>query len=416
MVGKERCRSEAKNLQRPIMALNLPDYEFVAPRKIVFGWGRRKELPELAGPLGRRAFVVCGSATLINCGAADELEGGLRAAGIETVRLPNIRREPEVADVDNAVSVLRDAGAGRNDFVLGLGGGSAIDLAKAAAALATNDHGATVKDFLEGVGRGLQLEREPLPVVAVPTTAGTGSEATKNAVISSDRDSDEPPFKKSLRADGMVPRLVVVDPELGVTAPPRVTAHSGMDAIVQLIESYLSRRARPIPQALCLQGLRLAAVALPEAVEDGRSRSAREAMAHAALLSGMALANSGLGMAHGVAAALGVHAHVPHGLACAVMLPAALRVNASVCPDEMLALAEIFTRHRHRDAREAADAVIDAVERLARRIGIPSRLSDLGVGAGQLDAVVSASRGNSMSGNPRDVPDQQLRGILEAML
>jgi alcohol dehydrogenase class IV len=139
-------------------------------------------------------------------------------------------------------------------------------------------------------------------------------------------------------------------------------------------------------------------------------------MAHAALLSGMALANSGLGMAHGVAAALGVHAHVPHGLACAVMLPAALRVNASVCPDEMLALAEIFTRHRHRDAREAADAVIDAVERLARRIGIPSRLSDLGVGAGQLDAVVSASRGNSMSGNPRDVPDQQLRGILEAML
>jgi alcohol dehydrogenase class IV len=111
-----------------------------------------------------------------------------------------------------------------------------------------------------------------------------------------------------------------------------------------------------------------------------------------------------------------VHAHVPHGLACAVMLPAALRVNASVCPDEMLALAEIFTRHRHRDAREAADAVIDAVVRLARRIGIPARLSDIGVREGQLDDVVAASHGNSMSGNPRDVPDQQLRGILEAML
>src|SRR5262249_50269566 len=151
-------------------------------------------------------------------------------------------------------------------------------------------------------------------------------EATKNAVIS----SIEPPFKKSLRSDLMVPRVVLVDPELSVSVPPAVTAQTGIDAITQLIESYISRRATPIPRAMAVQGLQLALPAIGEAFENGNSRPSREAMSHAALLSGMALANSGLGMAHGVAAALGVHCNVPHGLACAVMLPVALRVNREV--------------------------------------------------------------------------------------
>ena len=316
----------------------LGDYEFLAPR-VVFGWGRRREAGRLAATLGRRAIVVCGSRTLEASGALAEIRAALREADVESELLGTVSREPLVDDVDATVSALLDTGVREGDFVLAVGGGSAIDLAKAVAALATNRRGESVRDYLEGVGRGVTIDRPPLPVMALPTTAGTGSEATKNAVVS----SLDPPFKKSLRADLMLPRAVLIDPELHVSVPPRVTAHTGMDAVTQLIESYVSRRARPIPQALCLQGLEGALPALVEAVRDGASRPARERLAHAALLSGMALANSGLGLAHGVAAALGVHCDVPHGLACAVMLPAAMRVNREVGAADLARLATLRT-------------------------------------------------------------------------
>ncbi|MBI3837780.1 MAG: iron-containing alcohol dehydrogenase, partial [Planctomycetia bacterium] len=273
----------------------IPSYDFLAPQRIIFGWGRWREIGPLASQIGRRAFVVLGSRTLAAGSFISDLRNVLRENDVEAVELATIVHEPEVADVDRAAELIRGYQIRAGDLVIGIGGGSAIDLAKAVAALATNSAGATVKDYLEGVGRSLQLTIPPLPVLALPTTAGTGSEATKNAVIS----SYDPPFKKSLRSDAMMPRAVVVDPELTVSLPPATTAHTGMDAITQLIESCLSRKAKPIPQALAATGLRLATGALVEAVENGQSRPAREAMAQAALLSGMALANSGLGMAHG---------------------------------------------------------------------------------------------------------------------
>src|SRR5262249_52038465 len=193
-------------------------------------------------------------------------------------------------------------------------------------ALVTQDATNSVLDYLEGVGKGLKIVNTPLPVLAMPTTGGTGSEVTKNAVVS----SYDPPFKKSLRSELMLPRIVLVDPELAVSVPPHVAAWTGMDAITQLIESYVSRRATPATQQMAWTGLRQAATNLVDAFRDGASRSAREGMAMAALLSGIALANSGLGMAHGVAAALGVHCQVPHGLACAVMLPTAIEVNRAL--------------------------------------------------------------------------------------
>jgi alcohol dehydrogenase class IV len=307
---------------------------------------------------------------------------------------------------------LRKRGGGPGDLVLAVGGGSAIDLAKAVAALATNTGGTTVSDYLEGVGRGLVLTAPPLPVLALPTTAGTGTEATKNAVIS----SYDPPFKKSLRSEKIMPSAVLIDPELTVSVPPATTAATGMDAITQLLERYLSRRAKPIPQALSLQGLGLALKALPRAVEDGRCREAREHMAHAALLSGLALANSGLGFAHGVAAALGVVCRVPHGLACAVMLPTALRVNRSACGLEMTRLAAALLGQDFSSQDAAADAVIDLVERLCLRLGIPRRLSALGVLPGQLAELVRCSRGTSMSGNRQEVSDEELTRLLAEML
>ncbi len=288
----------------------LSNYDFLAPRRIVFGWGRWREVGTLAAGLGRRAWIVVGSRSLESAGVIMELHDVLRSHGVKPVVLAHARGEPTVAEVDEAVARLRSLGAATGDLVLAFGGGSAIDLGKALAALATNSEGESVQDYLEGVGRGLKLTVRPLPVIALPTTAGTGSEATKNAVIS----VESPRVKKSLRSDGLVPKIVVIDPELAVGLPPTTTAHTGMDAITQLIESYISKRARPIPQALAAHGLQLALPAIVEAVENGQSRPAREAMAHAALLSGMALANSGLGLAHGVAAALGVHCNVPHGL------------------------------------------------------------------------------------------------------
>jgi alcohol dehydrogenase class IV len=303
--------------------------------------------------------------------------------------------------------------AGPGDLMIAIGGGSAIDLAKAAATMATNRESATVADYLEGVGKGLKIKSDPLPMLAVPTTAGTGSEATKNAVIS----NYDPPFKKSLRADAMVPRIVLVDPELSVTVPPDVTAHTGMDAITQLIESYISRRAKPIPQALSIQGLQLAIPALAEAVRDCTNRPAREAMAHAALLSGIALANSGLGMAHGVAAALGAECKVRHGLACAIMLPAALRANRSISEAELATLGRaVCGVPASENNAAAADAFIRRIEELSVAIGIPLRLSQLGVERNQIPALVASSKGNSMAGNPREISDGELTEILENML
>ena len=388
-------------------------YDFVAPQRIVFGWGRRREVGPLAKTLGRRALVICGSRTLARQGVLDEIIAALAAEGIEILGSEMLAREPEVGDVDAVAARFRRQGIEPGDFLLGLGGGAAIDLAKAVAAMATNDQSLTVKDYLEGVGGGPEIIRPPLPVLAMPTTAGTGCEATKNAVIS----SYDPPFKKSLRDERLVPRIALVDPELTLSVPPSITAASGIDAITQLFETYITRRPQPITQALAIEGLRLAFPAIAEAVENGSSRPPREKMSHAALLSGMALANSGLGFAHGVAPALGVHCRVPHGAACALMLPAALRVNCEVRQAELARLARaLLGRERFQTPGEAVDGLIAEVENLCERVGVPRRLCEVGVTAEMIPAIAKSSHGSSMSKNPRDVPQDELIQILEGLL
>ncbi len=350
-------------------------YDFLAPQQIAFGWGRRTEVGSLAKTLGRRAFIICGAGELEAQGRMAEIGASLRQSGVEPVSLATISHEPEVADVDRLAADLRARGDFVGGLMLAVGGGAAIDLAKALAAMATNTQSATVRDYLEGVGRGLTLDAQPLPVLAMPATAGTGAEATKNAVIS----CYDPPFKKSLRDQRLLPRIALLDPELTVSVPPAVTAASGMDAITQLLESYLSKKAQPIPQALAVQGLQMALPSIVEAVEHGDRREPRERMAHAALLSGMALANSGLGMAHGVAAALGVHCRTPHGEACALMLPVALRVNRQVCLAELAVLSRLLlaTDATFSD-EEAADRLIRRIETLCDRVKVPRRLSQVG--------------------------------------
>lgn len=393
-------------------ATSVSSFDFLAPHKILFGWGRWPEIGPVAAALGSRAFLVVGSRKLAAGGFVARLQATLAECRVESVLLVTVSGEPNVADVDQAVALVRQQRVRAGDLMIAIGGGSAIDMAKAVAALATNTAGRSVKDYLEGVGHGLQITAAPLPLVAMPTTGGTGSEATKNAVIA----CDDPPCKKSLRSDLMMARAVVVDPQLSVSVDPKTTAHTGMDAITQLIESYISRKARPIPQALAARGLPLALGAIVEAVENGASRPAREAMAYAALLSGMALANSGLGMAHGVAAALGVHCRVPHGLACATMLPVALAVNRPVCQRQLAELAEAAGLARGLDESAAADALLERIEQICSRIGVPRRLAELGVTAKHVPGLVRDARGNSMDGNPRGLSDQELTQILEAHL
>ena len=385
-------------------------YDFLAPRKIVFGWGRRKELGRLARTLGRRAFVICGSRTLAGNGTLDEIGDLLKSESVEAINVATISHEPEVDDVDSVAAEVRALSVRAGDFLIALGGGAAIDLAKAVAAMATDRQSDTVKDYLENVGKNLTIVEPPLATLAVPTTAGTGTEATKNAVIS----SYDPPFKKSLRDERLIPEIALVDPELTVSTPPAITAASGMDAITQLIESYISLKSQPIPRALAVQGLLMAVPAIAEAVGNGSSRAARENMAHAALLSGMCLANSGLGLAHGVAPALGVNCRVPHGVACALMLPVALRVNRRVRLKELAFLGRmVLGLERATADEEATDALIDRIERLCQEVGVPRRLSEVGVSREQIPAIVAASRGSSMSGNPRQLCDEELTIELE---
>lgn len=390
----------------------LPSFDHLSPQRIVFGWGRRAEIGAAASSLGRRAWLVVGSRTLTRNGTVDEIERLLNTAGVESRRAAQIDREPLTSDVDEAVVRMKSAGVESGDFVIGLGGGSAIDLAKTLAAFAPQKEAAPVRDYLEGVGRGLKIVAPPLPILAIPTTGGTGTEATKNAVIS----SLDPPFKKSLRDERLVPRVVLVDPELSVSVPAATTAWTGMDAITQLIEAYITRNARPIPQSLCLEGLRLALPAVETAVRDGANREAREAMALAALFSGMALANSGLGLAHGVAAALGVRCGIAHGLACAVMLPAALAANRDVSQASLARLARYAMNVSTDDDAAAATVLIDRIGELCRSLGVPRTLGRLGVRRDQLADLVSGSHGNSLNGNPRPIGDEELHSILERML
>lgn len=390
-----------------------PSFDFVAPGTIAFGIGRIAELGDVTGRFGDEAWLVTSGSGLAACGGRAAVERTLSAAGVATSWLGVASREPTVADVASLLSAAMTRGRSR-PVLVAIGGGSAIDLAKAVAALSTNvgpdecDAEQAVLDRLEGVGRGLPIGIAPLPVVAVPTTAGTGAEATRNAVVSCPARR----IKKSMRSPLMVPRAVVVDPAVTASCPRHVTAAAGLDAITQLVEAYVCRFAAPLPSGLVLDALPRAIAALPRVLADGGDLEARAAMSYAALLSGMALTNSGLGMAHGVAAALGVECGTPHGVACGVMLPIAVRVNRPACRDSFAALERAIDPGAAIDPDEAADAFVERMHRLTEMAGGPKRLSDVGLAADRIPWLAANSGGASMRGNPVDLPPAVLEPLL----
>ena len=385
------------------------NFELTFPRQVVFGSGRVAELGGLIAAFAQRAFVLTGSRALERTGQLGRILERLTEAGVVAVVIDCQTREPQVEDVNRCAERIAGHGPGAGDCLLAVGGGSAIDLAKGVAARLAHPEAGDIVEFLEGVGTGRRLTRETLPLVAVPTTAGTGAEATRNAVLS----SLSPPFKKSLRSEKLLPRLVVVDPELTLWLPATVTATTGLDAITQLVESYVSCRATPITRSLVATGLPGAVPALSRAYREPGHLPSRETLARAALLSGMALANSGLGLAHGVAAALGIEAGVPHGLACAVLLPVAMRFNLPHRPEDFAQLGEWLSGRGHESPSAAAEAGVQAVESLLSELGSPRRLRELGVARERLPELARQSRGNSLSGNPVPVEPDVLLRVLE---
>ncbi len=396
--------------------------------RIVFGAGRRAEIPALVADHGRRALLVTGARSLQATTAWAELAAGLQAAGVAWDHLA-VGGEPSPELVDAAVAARR---ADPPDVVIGIGGGSALDAAKAIAGLLRS--GTVALDHLEGVGRGIPYPGPATPFVAVPTTAGTGSEATKNAVLSGSvavRDGGPAPFKKSFRDDRLVAALAIVDPDLLDGCPPPVIAGDGLDALTQCLEAYVSSGASPFTDAIAASGLAAIGPALPAWHAAARAdrppadtAGLRSAMAWGALASGIALANAGLGAVHGMIAALGARHGIHHGTGCGILLAAATRINVAALRARdpsgpgLLRFAEagrLLTGERGLGDGVAPDAVVGWIEDLVRGLGLP-RLGEVGVRSADIPALVAEARGSSMRTNPIVLTDAEIEAILTGSL
>lgn len=393
--------------------------------RIVFGAGRRAEIPALLAPFGRRALLVTGARSLQASPAWAEIGAGLDGAGIAWDHVA-VDGEPSPELVDEAVVRWR---ADPPDVVVGIGGGSALDAAKAIAGLLRS--GTAALDHLEGVGRGIPFPGPTTPFVAVPTTAGTGSEATKNAVLSGHlaAAAGGAPYKKSFRDERLVAVLAVLDPDLLAGCPTAVIAGDGMDALTQCLEAYVSMGASPFTDAVARSGLAAIGPALLSwhaatlaGAPASETAPARSAMAWGALASGIALANAGLGAVHGIVAAVGARRGVHHGTACGILLAETTRMNVAALRardprgpalERYAEIGRLLVDDAGLGRAEAADALVAWLAVLTHRLGLPT-LGDVGVGPSDIPAFVAESRGSSMRTNPILLADAEVEAILAA--
>ena len=414
-----------------------PGFSITRLPRILFGGGTSGELGAVVREFGHRALVVVRGPGFTESPAWARIRAALELAGVE-VALESVSGEPSPALVDGIVARHRGSGSSRGhasgpapfDVVVGIGGGSVLDTAKAVAGLLIP--GNSVMDHLEGIGPELPYRGPSMPFVAVPTTAGTGSEATKNAVLSVRGVGG---FKKSFRDETLVARVAIVDPDLLGSCPPELIAGNGMDALTQLLESYVSTKANPFTDALATSGLAATRDGLGTWFEEavaGRgaagprsaAAAARERMAYAALCSGICLAQAGLGSVHGLASPLGAQFPIPHGVACGATLVAATRVNITALEardpgnralGRYAAAGRLFTGRAHVDDRQARSVLVSALESLTARLGV-ARLSAFGITESSIPALVADSRGSSMKTNPIVLTDEEIASILRASL
>jgi len=377
--------------------------EFFLPTKIILGEGAVKKLGEIVMAFGSKALVFGSPSERFKDILADLLKHG-----VSFLYYP-VAGEP-------TVEVVREANAyakqNQVDVIVGIGGGSVLDTAKAVAGLITNE--GDLYDYLEVIGRGQSLLHPALPYIAIPTTAGTGTEVTKNAVIGDPNQK----VKVSLRSPLICPKVAIIDPELTYTNPPEVTARSGMDALTQLIEPFVSNQPNEIVDALCRDGIRRAAHALPRAYRCPDDREARKAMAIASLFSGIALANAKLGAVHGFAGVLGGMYGAPHGAVCAALLPAVIEVNLKALSERMPDSPYLA---RYRELAQILslpneEALVAWARNLIAELKIPS-LGKLGVRAEDFEIITEKSaRASSMKGNPVPLANEEMLAILEKAL
>ncbi len=380
------------------------NFEFATAQRILFGPGEMARLPELISGLGNKAALVTGS----NAERVGPIFQTLKAAGVEPAAF-SVKGEPTVARIAKLAAGARDLGC---DFVVAFGGGSVIDAGKAIAALLTNTR--DLMDYLEVVGKGEPFTADPAPCVAIPTTAGTGAEVTRNSVLL----SEEHGVKVSMRHPKMLPTIALVDPELTRSMPPDVTASTGLDAFTQLLEAFVSKKANPLTDGICREGLKRAARALYKAYIHGDDLAARTDMAFASLCGGLALANAGLGAVHGFAGPIGGMFKAPHGMVCASLLPAATETTYEALKErdpENPAVKKYEEAARlmlQNDAATIGEA-ITRLKNICTQMFVPG-LAECGVKESDFPAIVAkAKNASSMKGSPIQLTDAELADILE---
>lgn len=395
--------------------MHISDFSLSRLPRIEFGPGALAKLPAIARSYGKRALLVTGAGSLKKSPFWPAVTDGLKAQGMTWLHLA-VPGEPSPQMVDEAVRALHSESI---DVVIGIGGGSALDAAKAIAGLLKP--GNSVMDHLEGVGPELPYTGPATPFIAVPTTAGTGSEATKNAVLSVQGPDG---FKKSFRDEKLVAEYALVDPDLLATCPPAVIAANGMDAFTQLLESYVSSRAAPLTDSLAWGGMKAARDGLLALYTDAGDAAARGRMAYAALVSGITLAQVGLGSVHGLAAPLGAFFPIPHGVACGTLVATATRVNIEAMHaraanhaalEKYAQVGRLLSRQGRLDQAAAHAALIDTLEAWTRTLALPT-LAHYGVTLADIPRIVANSRGSSMKTNPVHLEDGEIAAILAARI
>lgn len=382
-------------------------FEFKTVNRIIFELGAIKRIGDLAKEFGNRALLSTG----MPMNETEKLVGYLNEEGVEAIVL-SVQGEPSVEGLKEGLKIARKE---RCDVVIGYGGGSAIDTAKVIAAMLKN-HGEII-DYLEVIGGGQKLTKPSAPCIAIPTTSGTGAEVTQNAVLNSEKHK----VKVSLRSSYMLPELVLLDPELTISVPPAVTASTGLDALTQVLEPFVSQNANPITDAFCREGLARAAKSLQRAYDHGSDLDAREDMAITSLLGGLALANAKLGVVHGFAGVIGGMFLIPHGVVCAALLPYAIEINVQALRNDdphseslkrFDEVAQILTR----DPNATADDGVIWIQELCKHFNIP-RLAAFCMKKTDFHEIIEKSMAaSSMKGNPIQLTYEELEEILTRAL
>jgi len=384
-------------------------FRFSSLPVVHFGTGKRKILPGIAKEFGSGVLILTGSSSIHNTGHGEEIINGLKQINVRLFH-EIIAREPSPEIVDGIVSKYKQSDI---DVVIAVGGGSVMDAGKAVSALLPVEYG--IKRYLEGIG-DLKHPGLKVPCIALPTTSGTGSEMTKNAVIS---EVGEEGFKKSLRHEKFIPEHAIIDPEMMLSCPDRLTATSGMDAFSQLLESYLSSQSNPFTDALALQGLKhIKKYLLRAYLEGDQNIESRAGMSIAAMFSGITLANAGLGLVHGFASPLGGYFEIPHGVVCgALMAPVfsftidkLIEQKDNPAYHKMVIASKVFSDFKYREEKEFLMAFKEKLVHISKVLEIP-RLSEYGFGEEGFEKII---KNTSHKQHPVAFTNEELKKIISS--